>query len=126
VYITFAFALFLAVFASTYTVLCTAYRLSRRRAAGRLLLAAGTAVTVLGGLVTIMGAEQALTVWNDQLALLPWGLHRILGITVYLGIPTEIPAVATVAGLVLVVAGAAMTPCWRPRARAGEAARRSG
>jgi energy-converting hydrogenase Eha subunit E len=129
VYVTVAFALFVAVFASTYVVLRTAYGLSRRRAAGRLLLAAGTAVTVLGGLVTIMGAERALTVWNDQLALLPWGLHRILGITVYLGIPTELPAVATAGGLVFVVAGAAMTPCWRRRARAdlpAGAARRSG
>ena len=25
--------------------------------------------------------------WNDQLALLPWGMSRILGITVYLGHP---------------------------------------
>ncbi|TDV57766.1 hypothetical protein [Actinophytocola oryzae] len=108
VYVTVAFALFLAVFASTYVVLRTAYGLSRRRVIGRLLLAAGAAVTVLGGLVTVMGAEQALTVWNDQLALLPWGLHRILGITVYLGIPTNIPAIATAAGAVLVVAGAAL------------------
>jgi hypothetical protein len=115
VYITVAFALFLAVFASTYMVLRTAYALSRRRAIGRLLLATGAAVTVLGALVTIIGAEDALTMWNDQMALLPWGLHRILGITVYLEIPTEIPLFATIAGLVLVVAGAAMAPTWRRR-----------
>jgi Glycosyl hydrolase family 67 C-terminus len=114
VYITVAFALFLAVFASTYVVLRTAYDLSRRRAVGRLVLAAGAAVAVLGGLVTVMGAEQALTVWNDQLALLPWGLHRILGLTVYLEIPPSIPMFATAAGLVLVVLGAALG--WRRRA----------
>jgi hypothetical protein len=67
-------------------------------------------VAVLGGLVTILGAERALTWWNDQLALLPWGLHRILGITVYLGIPPDIPLVATAAGLAMVVAGAALAP----------------
>lgn len=115
VYLTVAFALFLTVFASTYAVLRTAYGLSRRRAAGRLFLATGAAVTVLGGLVTAVGAEAALTVWNDQLALLPWGLHRILGITVYLEIPTTIPAVVTVAGLVLVVAGAALSGSNHPR-----------
>jgi hypothetical protein len=105
--------LFLAVFASTYVVLRTVYELPRPRAIGRLLLAAGAPVTVLGGLVTVIGAEQALTVWNDQLALLPWGLHRILGVTVFLEIPADIPAVVTVAGLVLVVAGAVLARSWR-------------
>ena len=105
VYITVAFALFLAVFASTYVVLRTVYGLPRHRVVGQLLLAAGAVVTVLGGLVTLIGAEDALTVWNDQLALLPWGLHRILGITVYLEIPTNLPAMVTAAGLVLVAAG---------------------
>lgn len=121
VYITVAFALFLAVFASTYLALRFS-GLSRRRAVGRLLLAAGGAVAVLGGLVTVMGAERALTVWNDQLALLPWGLHRILGITVYLEIPTSIPLIATIAGAVLVVAGlglAATGPRRLPRTVAG-------
>lgn len=113
VYITVAFALFLAVFANTYSVLRTAYGLSRRRTLGRLLLTTGATVTVLGGLVLITGFEEALTMWNDQLALLPWGLHRILGIAVYLSIPTAIPLVATVTGGVLVVAGAAMAPAWR-------------
>ncbi|MFC7485106.1 hypothetical protein ACFQX7_40615 [Luedemannella flava] len=37
-------------------------------------------------MVATIGLERALTVWNDQLALLPWGLSRILGITVHLGI----------------------------------------
>lgn len=48
---------------------------------------------------------KALTVWNDQLALLPWGLSRILGITVYLGIPADLPVYAAVAGAVLTLLG---------------------
>ncbi|MEH1058290.1 hypothetical protein V6U89_24155 [Micromonospora sp. CPCC 206171] len=43
--------------------------------------------------------------WNDQMALLPWGLSRILGITVYLGIPAGLPAYAAVAGAGLTAAG---------------------
>ncbi|MET8834154.1 hypothetical protein ABZV78_09585 [Micromonospora sp. NPDC004540] len=43
--------------------------------------------------------------WNDHLALLPWGLSRILGITVYLGIPTGLPGYAPVAGAALAAAG---------------------
>jgi hypothetical protein len=44
-------------------------------------------------------------VWNDQLALLPWGLSRILGITVYLGIPASLPGYAAGAGATLAVVG---------------------
>ena len=45
----------------------------------------------LGGLLGAVGLEDALTVWNDQMALLPWGMARILGITTFLGIPTDLP-----------------------------------
>lgn len=60
---------------------------------------------MLGALVQALGLESALTTWNDQMALLPWGLSRILGITVYLGIPDSLPLVAVVAGAALVLAG---------------------
>ena len=39
------------------------------------------------------------------MALLPWGLSRILGITVYLGIPTSLPLYAVVFGAVLTMSG---------------------
>ena len=42
-------------------------------------------------------------------ALLPWGLSRILGITVYLGIPPELPVALAVVGLVLAVVGLGLT-----------------
>jgi hypothetical protein len=126
VYVTVAFAAFLAVFVTVHMVLRTGYGLSRTRSAGRVMLAAGVPVAVLGGLVAVVGLEGALTVWNDQLALLPWGLHRILGITVYLELPESIPLYAAVAGGVLVVLGAIIglrrSPgrpggfAWRPRA----------
>jgi hypothetical protein len=51
------------------------------------------------------------------MALLPWGLSRILGITVYLGIPTWLPVAAALVGLVVAVLGAALRlrPSGRPR-----------
>ena len=52
-------------------------RRRRRRARGRRCV------------VAAIGLEAALTAWNDQMALLPWGLSRILGITVYLDIPAD-------------------------------------
>jgi hypothetical protein len=91
--------------------------MSRRQAAGRVLLGAGILLAALGGLLALLGLEQALTVWNDQLALLPWGLHRILGITVYLEIPADLPLYVVAAGGVAIVLGAGLA--WLPRLRSG-------
>ncbi|WP_345491120.1 hypothetical protein [Actinoplanes octamycinicus] len=61
----------------------------------------------LGVLLWSAGLEASLTVWNDQTALLPWGLHRILGIVTYLDIPPELPAGITVTGAALTLLGLA-------------------
>ena len=53
----------------------------------------------------MIGFEEALTAWNDQVGLLPYGLSRILGITTHLGIPDETPWVLCAAGVVLCIAG---------------------
>jgi hypothetical protein len=48
------------------------------------------------------------------MALLPWGLSRILGITVFLDIPRSLPRLVTIAGGVIVAAGALLaTGRWR-------------
>lgn len=107
VYITVAFAAFLGVFVVAYTALRGG--MGRRAAGGRVLVASGVPLLVLGGLVAVVGLEPALTLWNDQLALLPWGLSRILGITVYLEIPAVLPLVVAGAGAVLVLAGAVLS-----------------
>ncbi|WP_446213563.1 hypothetical protein [Micromonospora sp. IBSANI012] len=65
----------------------------------------GVPLGVLSGPVAAVGLERALTVWTDQMALLPWGLSRILGITVYLGIPAGLPGYAAVAGAALAAVG---------------------
>ena len=51
------------------------------------------------------GSSGALTVWNDQVGLLPWGLARILGITVYLGIPADTAWWAAGVGLAVLGVG---------------------
>jgi hypothetical protein len=117
VYVTVAFAMFLALFVTVHSVLRTACAMTRRQAAGRVLVAAGVPIAVLGGLVALLGLEFAMTVWNDQLALLPWGLSRILGITVYLEIPAVLPFYVAAAGGVLIMAGAALTFLRRPTRR---------
>jgi hypothetical protein len=101
-----AFAAFAWLFVVTALVLRRQYGLLRRRAVGATLVAVGVSLAILAGVVAVIGPERALTIWNDQLALLPWGLSRILGITVYLGIPPETAAVATAFGLALTATGA--------------------
>jgi hypothetical protein len=84
-YISLAFAAFLWTFVAAGWAL--AARLGARRATGVVLAAVGAGLAVPAAAVGVIGLEQALTVWNDQLGLLPWGLARILGITTYLEIP---------------------------------------
>ena len=77
-----------------------------RRASGT----CGAVLLAVGGLLAAVGLEDALTVWNDQLALLPWGMARILGITTFLGIPPALPVwlVAAGGGLALVAVALAL------------------
>ena len=65
----------------------------------------------------LVGLERALTAWNDQVGLLPWGLSRILGITVYLGIPADTAWWAAGFGAVLLGAAWLLAPR-PPRVRA--------
>ncbi|MCP2369890.1 hypothetical protein BJ978_000566 [Agromyces terreus] len=107
-YSTVAFALFAwVIVAGAWALACS---IGARRAVGAALAACGGALAAVAALVAVIGLEAALTVWNDQMALLPWGLSRILGITVYLGIPADaawwaaaIGALVAVVGVVLVV-----------------------
>lgn len=80
----------------------------RRRAAAVCLAVVGAAMAAIGALVGAIGLEDAMTTWNDQLALLPWGLSRILGITVYLGIPVALPWYVAGLGAFLTVAALAL------------------
>jgi hypothetical protein len=131
-YICVAFAAFGWLFVATGLVLRDRYGLLRRRAVGATLVAIGVPLGLLAGLVAAIGLERALTMWNDQLALLPWGLSRILGITVYLGIPPSLPLAAATAGAVLIAVGALLalsgsgrwTRSVRSRSRSGSEGRR--
>ncbi|ASW54343.1 hypothetical protein [Plantactinospora sp. KBS50] len=119
VYVTVGFAAFCWLFVATGSVLRSRYGWSRRRVAGAVTLAAGVPLLVLGAVVWSAGLERSLATWNDQLVLLPWGLHRILGIATYLGIPPQLPSWLTAAGAVLSLLGLGLTVrrpsgAWKP------------
>ncbi len=97
-YVTLSVAAFLWLFWVTYAVLRTAFGFGRIRAFARVLVGVGVPMAGLGAIMTWSGMETALTTFNNQMALLPMGLSKILGITVHLGIPTEIPLYLLLAG----------------------------
>lgn len=113
VYVTLSVAAFLWLFWVTYVVL-RGYGLGRVGSLGRVLLGVAAPVLGLGALMQASGLESALTTFNDQMALLPLGLSRILGITVHLGIPTSIPLYLLVLGAVLAVVGLLLGAGRRP------------
>jgi hypothetical protein len=102
-YISLAFAAFLWTFVAAGWALAT--RLGARRATGIVLASVGAGLAIPAAIVGAIGLERALTVWNDQLGLLPWGLARILGITTYLEIPDDTAWWAAAFGAVLLVVG---------------------
>lgn len=102
-YIAIAFAAFLWMFVAAAWTLVG--KTGMRRAAGVVLAAAGAGLAIPAAVIGAVGLEQALTVWNDQLGLLPWGLARILGITTYLEIPADTAWWAAAVGAALALAG---------------------
>lgn len=102
-YIALAFALFVWVFVAAGWAL--AGQVGPRRAVGFVLAAVGAGLLVPSAVVGAIGLEQALTLWNDEMGLLPWGLARILGITTYLDIPGETAWFAAGFAVVLLLVG---------------------
>lgn len=106
-YIAVASALFVWVFVAAGWALST--QLGARRATGVVLTGVGGGLAVPAAVVAFIGLERALTLWNDEMGLLPWGLARILGITVYLDIPVSAAWYAVGVGLVIAAVGVLLT-----------------
>ena len=113
-YIAVAFALFVWLFVAAGWALSAQF--GARRSWGAVLAGAGAGLAVPALAVAAVGLERALTIWNDQVGLLPWGLARILGITTYLEIPDASALVVGVFGLVVCAVGVLLALPWR-RAR---------
>ena len=107
------FALFVWVFVAAGWALTAQVR--ARRATGFVLAAVGAGLLVPAAAIGVIGLETALTAWNDEMGLLPWGLARILGITTYLEIPDATAWAAAGFGAVLLVLGVALALPWSRR-----------
>ena len=106
-YVTVAFALFLWLFVVAGWSLFA--QLGARRGVGAVLCGVGAAVAVPALLVAVVGIERTLTVWDDRAGLLPWGLERIVAVTLQLDIPDATVWWVAAAGVVVLAAGALLT-----------------
>ena len=89
------------------------------QALGNLSVAVGAVFLALGLVPALVGLEKTLTTINDEMAVLPLGLSRILGITTHLGIPLELPVYLMAAGAVfLVLGGLLLGSAWITRRKA--------
>ena len=67
---------------------------------------------IVGAAITLWtGFENILTLFNNELMILPGGLSKIMGITTHLDIPLSIPSLVLKTGIVLLVLGLAL---WIP------------
>ena len=81
------------------------FQKTRTSAVSVILVIQGVQLTLLGIVSHVATLEKSLTAINDELAVLPGGLSRIMGITTHLDIPTSIPIYLLYAGLGLAGAG---------------------
>jgi hypothetical protein len=78
---------------------------SRIAAVSNLFLSISASLILLGTVISFVGLEKSITAINDELAILPLGLSRILGITTHLEIPMALPQYIIIFGAILLVAG---------------------
>lgn len=108
-YLTLAVGLLTWWLAAVVVGVTRSYHVRGRQATGAVLVALGVPLTAMGAVFAAIGLERSLTTLNDELARLPLGLSRILGLTVHLGIPSSLPAWLGGAGIVLGSLGWALT-----------------
>ena len=93
-------------------VLCPLCRTARlpgplgAASAGQSVRGWGAVFLALGMVPALAGLEKTLTAINDEMAVLPLGLSRILGITTHLGIPLELPIYLMAIGALFLALGA--------------------
>ena len=73
----------------------------RRRRIGALLAGLATFVAIPAAAALAFGFEPLISAMNDEVLVLPAMMSRVLGITGYLDIPTDLPKMAMAAAAVL-------------------------
>jgi hypothetical protein len=90
---------------TVYVVSRTVFSVSALHAVGNLLISIG-AVFLFNGLMTrTIGLEAFLTGLNNEMAVIPLSLSKVLGITTHLNINPDLPVFVAVGGAILSLVG---------------------
>jgi hypothetical protein len=89
------------VFAVTRSV----FKASALQSAGNLLIAVGAVALLNASMVGAIGLEEFLTALNDEMAVIPLSLSRVLGITTHLNINPHVSSDWALGGALLAVTG---------------------
>ena len=105
-------SVFILCFFWTYYVLFkrsrSFFNMSRLKASATLFLIQGIQMAVGAVIIRSIGFEKTLTIFNDEMLVLPGGLSRILGITTHLNIPLQLPVWLMYTGMSLSLLGFAL------------------
>ena len=96
------------IFFVVYACSRTVPSMSPTKAAGNILIAIGSVFVIHGLFSSLISLESCLTGLNNELAFLPLGLSKILGITTHLNIPQNVPFFLAGFGAVLLIGGGIM------------------
>lgn len=103
-----AFLIFMSGFLALFlffTASASVYRKTFAQAFGNMLFAFGMMMIIIGGAIHLEKLENYLTTLNNELAVLPLCLSKILGITVNLNISQELSFHGMLAGVLLMTVG---------------------
>ncbi|WP_029145949.1 hypothetical protein [Microbacterium luticocti] len=103
-YITVASALFLWLFVAAAWSLFA--QLGAARGIGAVLCASGVALAVPAWVVSAVGLERTLAVWDERAGLLPWGLSRLVAAALRMHLPEGLVWWGVGIGAAMAVAGA--------------------
>ena len=105
VFITLGVTAGLWLFFSIFMGIRSAYGIPRLPIVGDLLIALGAMLVINGLEAGRIGLDSALTALNNEMAIMPLALSKILGITTHLGIPADLPFYAAGFGGFLILLG---------------------
>lgn len=100
--------LFAGIFWACLTVQATltlAFDMGAWAALGGLFFGLGAVLTVGGSIIRVAGLEKSLTALNNEMAILPLSLSKVLGITTHLNIDPNLPIYMVVSGVILLFVG---------------------
>jgi hypothetical protein len=104
-FLTLGIAGFLWMLFSLYTVSRNAYKATTLYTFANLCVALGAVLVLNGVVIGVLGLETFLTGINNQMAVLPLSLSKVLGLTTHLNMSPGLPTYGAAFGAILMVGG---------------------